>query len=603
MIDLTLFNSLLMFNRVVLLLFIVQFGTVYGCTAGIQNREELVINQIIKNEIKEFYDIPYYTGKEADSIKHKLNLFIPRTVDNPPIVLWIHGGAWAFGGRKFETDLARSFAKEGIAVAAISYRHSPATWKNPKWNSGVQHPEHIKDVAKAFSWVYDNAASYGYDKHSIFVSGFSAGAHLSALLAMDPRYLTNEGRSIREIRAAIPIAGAYDLVAYYNSHLRYNGKGMADSHVKGVFGNSMEGINNASPTKYMDNQWVPQLVISERETYDYTLLYENEAKKADYRTMEFHHVKNRNHNGLYQDLKNNESQNKKLIIDYIKNNRANYRYLNRDGFKLAYKIFGNGEPVFLLNGGPGFSSHNFQSLAGKIAKEAQKQVVLFDQRGTGYSELLTPNPSNISLNLMVDDLEALREYLNFDQISLMGQSFGGIYAMAYTAKYPENVDKIVLSHSAGMNMEFMQDVDERLNNSLSSQDHELLDKSMSENNPDISSKLRYKALSSGYVFNKENKEKVYRGLAFNSKFYPEINRLMWQDMRSNYNVVNAMKSIKSPVLIIHGDNDIVNPKHARHTHMTIPNSKLVLLENCVHYGWIDNPEVYFREVLSFLKTS
>ncbi len=300
-------------------LFIFPFYGMSSCALPTQKNDGLTNNYAINNSIKEMYDIPYYSGKDADSVKHKLNLFLPEGVKNPPILLWIHGGAWAFGGRKFETNLARNFAKEGIAVAVMSYRLSPATWRNPEWNTGVEHPAHIKDVARAFSWVYNNAKKYEYDKHSIFVSGFSAGAHLSALLAMDPTFLTEVGRSVKDIKATIPIAGAYDLVAYYNSHLVGNGKVMADSHVKGVFGDSMEGIRKASPTEYIDNQWVPQLVISETDTYDYTLLLEKAAKKANYKTMEFYHVKDKNHAGLSKDLSDNEdTPYRKLIIDYIK---------------------------------------------------------------------------------------------------------------------------------------------------------------------------------------------------------------------------------------------------------------------------------------------
>ncbi|WP_431130365.1 alpha/beta fold hydrolase, partial [Flagellimonas flava] len=80
---------------------------------------------------------------------------------------------------------------------------------------------------------------------------------------------------------------------------------------------------------------------------------------------------------------------------------------------------GTGGPLFVLNGGPGFSSHNLQGLAKKFAEA--HQVVLFDQRGTGFSEL---NSETIYMKVMVEDLEAPRNHLGYDQISLFGQSFG-----------------------------------------------------------------------------------------------------------------------------------------------------------------------------------
>ena len=420
-------------------------------------------------------------------------------------------------------------------------------------------------------------------------------------MALDPTYLTQVGRSVREIKGAIPIAGAYDMVAYYNSHLTGNGKAMAEKHVKAALGNTLEALKQASPTSYINNQWVPMLVLSETQTYDYTLLFEKAAKTANHQKIEFYHIKDRNHAGLLEDFKTQNSKYLHLIVDFIKKSRVDYNYTSSKGVKLAYKVFGKkGKPLFLLNGGPGFSSHNFQGLAKKISNN--RRVILFDQRGTGYSEITQKNTSNITLDLMVDDIENLRKHLGYSKISLMGQSFGGIYAMAYAAKYPDKVDKMILSHSGCMSMDFVGDVGARLNSGIIKEGKELMQKLPSIDNPDLRSMTRSKAISSGYVFNKQNKDIVYQGLAFNSRFYPEVNQLVWQDMRTkNYDVRAQMKSFKKPVLILHGDHDIVNPKHAEHIHSLASNSKLVLLENCVHYGWLDSPEKYFSELFQFLE--
>ena len=556
-----------------------------------------------KNNLRELYDLSYFSGVGSDSVKHKLNLFLPNGIDNPPLLLWIHGGAWAFGDRKFETKLARKFAEDGIAVAAISYRLSPATWRNPKFSDGIQHPEHIKDVARSFAWLYANAERFGYDKHSIFVSGYSAGGHLSALLAMTPKYLAEVGRSVRDIKGAIPIAGTYDIVSYYNSHLKHNGKNLAEGHVKGVFGETMGQLKEASPTEYINNQWVPMLVISENESYQYTRLLEKAKKEADYAKMEFYHVKDQDHQGLRTDLSNERSRYRPIIINYIKQHRTDYNFIERDNFKLAYKTFGEGDPLFLLNGGPGFSSHNFEGLAQKIANESGKKVVLFDQRGTGYSEVDRKDSNSINMALMVEDLEVLRNHLGFSEISLMGQSFGGVYALAYTTKYTDNVKKIILSHSGGMDMEFMSDVDVRLRSRLSSEDRSFIDAATEIEDPDLRYMQRAKHLAPGYLFDTSNRNIVFKGLAFNSRFDPEINRLVWQDLNKiGYDVKTALKDFDKPVLVIHGEDDIVNPKHAKIMHSIFSNSRLVILKKCVHYGWLDAPEAYFREVFKFLDT-
>src|SRR5262249_56357633 len=62
-------------------------------------------------------------------------------------------------------------ARQGIGVVLPNYRLSPE----------VKHPEHVKDIARAFAWTRAHIAQYGGDPDKIFLAGHSAGAHLVAL--------------------------------------------------------------------------------------------------------------------------------------------------------------------------------------------------------------------------------------------------------------------------------------------------------------------------------------------------------------------------------------------------------------------------------------
>ncbi|MCH6259367.1 DUF885 family protein [Puniceicoccaceae bacterium K14] len=99
-------------------------------------------------------DVQYYSGKDSHPDKHKLDLCLPVGDPTAPLLLWIHGGAWSTGDRKSQTEIAMRFAERGVGVAAISHRLSqPHTPGNHELTSEVQHPEHIKDVARAFAWL------------------------------------------------------------------------------------------------------------------------------------------------------------------------------------------------------------------------------------------------------------------------------------------------------------------------------------------------------------------------------------------------------------------------------------------------------------------
>jgi proline iminopeptidase len=105
-----------------------------------------------------------------------------------------------------------------------------------------------------------------------------------------------------------------------------------------------------------------------------------------------------------------------------------------------------GTPVVFLHGGPGrpvlaSDVTFFQSVA-----ERGVQVVLFDQAGVGES---APLPSEeISIERAVADLEALRELLGAEKISLVGQSWGARLAVEYAGRHVDRVERMVVTGGA-----------------------------------------------------------------------------------------------------------------------------------------------------------
>src|SRR5580704_15896459 len=116
---------------------------------------------------------------------------------------------------------------------------------------------------------------------------------------------------------------------------------------------------------------------------------------------------------------------------------------------LGYETFGAAGaeiPVIAVNGGPGLShAYMMQNdLWQRVA--AHRLVVLYDQRGTGASKHVRPNAPQ-SMDAQVADLEAIRNALSLDRIAVLGDSYGGMIAMAYAAAHPEHVSRLILSDS------------------------------------------------------------------------------------------------------------------------------------------------------------
>jgi acetyl esterase/lipase len=149
-------------------------------------------------------DVVYYTGPGASANRHRLDLFLPRGQQGYPVVVLVHGGAWMLGDHRcwgLYSAVGAFLASQGIGAVLPDYRQSPT----------VRHPEHIKDVARAFAWAHDHVADHGGRPDRLFLVGHSAGGHLVALLATDERFLKAEGLSSADVRGVVAVSGVYHI--------------------------------------------------------------------------------------------------------------------------------------------------------------------------------------------------------------------------------------------------------------------------------------------------------------------------------------------------------------------------------------------------------
>jgi len=265
----------------------------------------------------EIRDIDYLEERSVDTIQ-KLNLVTPKGIADYPLLIWIGGGAWSYVDRNVEMDLAKKIAQEGIAVASISHRLSAAKWRDSSLSTGIQHPEHVKDLAASIKWLYDNAAEHGYSTEKFFVGGFSSGAHLAALIGLDDSYLKEKGLPLNIIKGMIPISGTYDIVNYHEVFKNGNNPELAELHVEAVFGNSKEAFLNASPTSYLDNLGIPILLIADNAIDRYTRFFEDKLKKTEFMDYKIIYVPDLNHAELWRNISfDNSSIYRTSIIEFI----------------------------------------------------------------------------------------------------------------------------------------------------------------------------------------------------------------------------------------------------------------------------------------------
>jgi acetyl esterase/lipase len=213
-----------------------------------------------QHEVVTIKDVAYYQGKDADRVRHKLDLFVPKGKKGYPVVVFLHGGAWMYGDKSVSglySAVGRCLAENGVGAVFPNYRLSP-------W---VQHPEHIRDVARAFAWTHRHIAEHGGKPDRLFVGGHSAGAHLAALLATDDTYLRAEGLSRGNIRGVIAVSGIYRIPEKLSVRLPNLGGATGRKVELGfnpfevVFGKDARARRAASPLHHVCPGLPPFLVV------------------------------------------------------------------------------------------------------------------------------------------------------------------------------------------------------------------------------------------------------------------------------------------------------------------------------------------------------
>ena len=122
--------------------------------------------------------IPYAV---VDGQELMLDLYMPADVESPPLVVYVHGGAWRFGSRESVSPI--DLVERGYAIASVSFRLTPV----------APLPAQVHDIKGAVRYLRANAERFGFDGEHIAITGVSSGGHLAALVGLTNGSREHEG--------------------------------------------------------------------------------------------------------------------------------------------------------------------------------------------------------------------------------------------------------------------------------------------------------------------------------------------------------------------------------------------------------------------------
>jgi acetyl esterase/lipase len=236
-------------NRPLVLLLSALIFPLSGCNLGTLN---LLASE---DGFKRTADLSY----GSDQRQH-LDIYTPAGSSAPaPVIIFFYGGSWINGNKNSFLYVASALTARGFVTVIPDYRLYPH----------IKFPAFVEDGAAVVAWVQQHIADYGGNPRNVVVMGYSAGAHIAALLALDEHYLP--AAAAEPVQGMIGLAGPYDFLPF------------SDERLQDMFG-PPERYPASQPINFVDGTEPPLLLLhGKRDKLVYPLNTEHLARRVEAR--------------------------------------------------------------------------------------------------------------------------------------------------------------------------------------------------------------------------------------------------------------------------------------------------------------------------------
>ncbi len=265
---------------------------------------------------------------------------------------------------------------------------------------------------------------------------------------------------------------------------------------------------------------------------------------------------------------------------------------------LAYETYGeagNATPVIVANGGPGLSHIYMLQNDVWTRLSHHRQIVFYDQRGTGKSKHVKPDAS-WGMDAQLADMEAVRAKFGFQKFDLVGDSYGGLLAMAYAAAHPEHIEKLILSDSAAP---AWKDIVRVLPDVFPDVLEQIAAREKSNGNSPAAADQRIRDHFLMLFYSEANRDAYLAGVK-DLESVPQVSAAV-QKATKTLDLTPELPKFKFPTMVITGRYDMnVTPITAWNIYKAIPGAKFVVFERSGHLPSYEEPDKYVHVVDAFL---
>lgn len=253
--------------------------------------------------------------------------------------------------------------------------------------------------------------------------------------------------------------------------------------------------------------------------------------------------------------------------------------------KIKVHCQGQGQPVYLIGGGPAFTTWNLQPIQNHLSKN--HKVCRWDMRGVGDNAGLPIEAKKSALSQWIADMDKV---LPQQPVILWGHSWGALQVLMFAKKHPERVNKMILNNPVDPSLLSMENIERKLFS------HPEVDSRLMLDDIDTPAELCHNFKSKIASYFSDAKQGWEYASRFN--FQDTNNRLnvrIWEEYKKNPLTDKDIKHLEVKIAgLIHCKDDVLQPESMFEYRRLLTKPKHYVLNDCTHFPWEENPNEYFR---------
>lgn len=283
-----------------------------------------------------------------------------------------------------------------------------------------------------------------------------------------------------------------------------------------------------------------------------------------------------------------------------------------NGYHLWTNTQGTGDIHLLaLHGGPGGEHEYWEDAAKQLKKQGlDVQVTMYDQLGSWYSD--SPDfsdPKNrkdiLNYDYFLNEVDEVRDKLGLDNFYLIGQSWGGLLVQEYAAKFGQHLKGAIISSMVDRIDDYTKHLEEVREKALTADQVAYMKDCEAKGDYDNDKYQSYvDILNKGYIDRKQPSKLSHLIDVTNTDIYGAFqgdNEFVVTGKLAEWNFTDQLKNIKVPTLVTFGEHETMPIETGKRMAEMIPNAKFASTPEGGHHHMIDNPDVYYDHLATFIR--